>query len=44
LSCWHQLHVPARPGFLPRPRLLERPAEGSGRKLILSALPAGDRP
>jgi LuxR family maltose regulon positive regulatory protein len=37
-----KLHVPRpRPGFLPRPRLLERLAEGAGRELVLVCTPAG---
>jgi LuxR family transcriptional regulator, maltose regulon positive regulatory protein len=37
-----KLHVPQpRPGFLPRPRLLERLAEGAARELVLVCAPAG---
>jgi LuxR family transcriptional regulator, maltose regulon positive regulatory protein len=37
-----KLHVPqARPGFVPRPRLLERLAEGTTRELVLVCTPAG---
>src|SRR5829696_529426 len=37
-----KLHVPpTRPGFLPRPRLLERLAEGNAGKLVLVCAPAG---
>ena len=37
-----KLHVPRlRPGFVPRPRLLERLAEGMGRDLVLLCTPAG---
>jgi LuxR family maltose regulon positive regulatory protein len=37
-----KLHVPRpRPGFLPRPRLLERLADGAGRELVLVCTPAG---
>jgi LuxR family maltose regulon positive regulatory protein len=37
-----KLHVPQpRPGFLPRPRLLERLAEGMARELVLVCAPAG---
>jgi LuxR family transcriptional regulator, maltose regulon positive regulatory protein len=37
-----KLHVPQpRPGFLPRPRLLEQLAEGAARELVLVCAPAG---
>jgi LuxR family maltose regulon positive regulatory protein len=37
-----KLHIPrTRPGFLARPRLLERLAEGMGRELVLVCTPAG---
>src|SRR5215213_1354736 len=37
-----KLHVPQpRPGFLPRPRLLERLAEATARELVLVCTPAG---
>ncbi len=37
-----KLHVPrARPGFVPRPRLLERLAEGMACELVLVCTPAG---
>ena len=37
-----KLHVPRlRPGFAPRPRLLDRLAEGMGRDLVLLCTPAG---
>jgi LuxR family transcriptional regulator, maltose regulon positive regulatory protein len=37
-----KLHVPRpRPGFLLRPRLLERLAVGAGRELVLVCTPAG---
>jgi LuxR family maltose regulon positive regulatory protein len=37
-----KLHVPqSRPGFLPRPRLLERLAEATVRELVLACTPAG---
>jgi ATP/maltotriose-dependent transcriptional regulator MalT len=37
-----KLHAPRpRPGFLPRPRLLGRLAEGAGRELVLVCTPAG---
>jgi LuxR family transcriptional regulator, maltose regulon positive regulatory protein len=37
-----KLHVPQpRPGFVPRPRLLERLAEGAARELTLVCTPAG---
>jgi LuxR family transcriptional regulator, maltose regulon positive regulatory protein len=37
-----KLHVPQpRPGFLPRPRLLERLAEGTALELVLVCAPAG---
>src|SRR5829696_7748738 len=37
-----KLYVPrARPGFLPRPRLLERLAEGMAGDLVLVCAPAG---
>lgn len=37
-----KLHVPRlRPGFAPRPRLLERLAEAMGRDLVLLCTPAG---
>jgi LuxR family maltose regulon positive regulatory protein len=37
-----KLHVPRpRPGFVRRPRLLERLAEGMGRELVLVCTPAG---
>jgi hypothetical protein len=37
-----KLHVPQpRPGFLPRPRLLQRLAEGTARELTLVCASAG---
>jgi ATP/maltotriose-dependent transcriptional regulator MalT len=37
-----KLHVPRpRPGFLPRPRLVKRLAEGVARELVLVSTPAG---
>jgi LuxR family transcriptional regulator, maltose regulon positive regulatory protein len=37
-----KLHVPRpRPGFLPRPRLVERLTEGMARELVLVCTPAG---
>src|SRR5215207_7074062 len=37
-----KLHVPQpRPGFLPRPRLLQRLAEATARELVLVCTPAG---
>jgi LuxR family transcriptional regulator, maltose regulon positive regulatory protein len=37
-----KLHVPQpRPGFLPRPQLLERLAEATARELVLVCTPAG---
>jgi len=37
-----KLHVPQpRPGFLPRPRLLQRLAEGMAGELVLVCAPAG---
>jgi len=37
-----KLHIPRpRPGFVPRPRLLQRLAEGTARELMLICTPAG---
>ena len=43
MCCWRpSCDVPRlRPGFVPRPRLLERLAEGMGRDLVLLCTPAG---